>query len=602
MITKNVAARDVYFDLHTDPSSLPDDYISAWIMQYTWGQDYYHGIVPALWHGWKLTVTQEADESGGGTPANYTVSFESPFDASTFTDTGAGLHDWWFRVYMDNARIIGQCGLAKLTFDELRITRRTSAGGAETTLYTLTGPFTYTNVSYTENKNCTFVQPTVSGPSASPGAASCPSTFGGAIPADVSAIAAAEYAWKYAVPGSGLWTKDTVEFDNTNPTYGSCVCSATIGDVVYPAPPLNSEWMVLTASFSDQYSKNFLLTQTFTCPGSATPIIVKWNDIERTLESHAISITVHRKGGPMTGREVVTIETCNDNGSSSTLTTTNTTTDPYTICLKETLDYYGHWHTLCDYEISTPPYDPCTPPFGYEPDVPAPDPALYPYCENGISIAQDWLTPSCTNPPFRNLANFHTPWGHFHREHQRIGELEHKRAIFDLPVPSWDNTATLLNDGFDYDINFCYEPLSAGLYVILAHEDPPGTWTTDLTATNDDGETIDTVAALFSNARWPYIRETQEGGLLSAAFRWNTGTSGVGKIKGKTKGPGDSSWSSEFTFKDTSGVDIAFEDAAFAFSPAPESPCRIILTAIKSGDTGPTEFYSADGGLTWTEV
>ena len=48
MITKNAAARDVYWDVHVDPSALPDDYVAAWRLRFTWGQNYDHGASPAL--------------------------------------------------------------------------------------------------------------------------------------------------------------------------------------------------------------------------------------------------------------------------------------------------------------------------------------------------------------------------------------------------------------------------------------------------------------------------------------------------------------------------------------------------------------------------
>jgi len=391
MIVKNTGLRDYRFRLHVDPSSLPTDYVSTFVLEYTWGQAYYHGITPLLWHGWRLTVTMYGATSGGS-PASYKIEFESPWDGTNFVETGSGLHEWYFSVYMRNARLKGGCDEAVLTFDELELARATTENGTETSLYTI-GSQTYTNTSYDPRKNRDFIQPTVSGPSASPGAPTCPATIAAALPASLNASAGLGFGYKFSKPGLNLWRKDTIEFDNDDEFYGSCPCSATVGDVVYDEPPLNSEWIVLTASFSDQYSRSQYLHQIYTCPGSSTPIVNDWKRIRRILESHTISAEVHRRSGPMREREIVTTEFCDDDGTTATTPTTVTVDDGKTICLKHTLDSYGDWSTLCPYETSTGPYDPCLPPDGYEPDVPDPDPI--PYCYNTIQIAQEWVLPDC---------------------------------------------------------------------------------------------------------------------------------------------------------------------------------------------------------------
>lgn len=396
MIVKNAPPYDIRFMLHVAPSSLPTDSIATWVLRYTWGQGYDHNpITPALWHGWKLTVTQWAVTSGG-TPAHYKIEFESPWDGTNFVETGSGLHDWYFNVYMRAADLIGLCDAAVLHFDELELTRSDTENGSETSLYTI-GSQTYTNTSYDARLNEAFVQPSISAVFASPGAASCPSTFGGAVPANVDAIAGGQYAWLFSKPGLDEWREESVEFDNVDELYGSCLCDAAVGDVVYDSPPFNSRWMTLTASIADHYSKVLVLTQTLTCPGSSTPIIIKWNDIVRHLETHSIGIDVHRRGGIMRGRVIDTVEICDENGTTGTTTTSVTTTDEHTICLKQTLDFEGTWHTLCDYRITSPPFDPCVPPFEYEPDVPDPDPADYPYCTKSIAIGQTWVEPDCND-------------------------------------------------------------------------------------------------------------------------------------------------------------------------------------------------------------
>lgn len=395
MIVKNAPPYDVRFLLEVDPSSLPVDSIATWVLRYTWGQGYDHNpIDPLLWHGWKLTVTQWALTSGG-TPAHYKIEFESPWDGTNYVSTGSGLHNWFFTVYKRAADLIGLCDAAVLSFDELELTRSDTENGSETSLYTI-GSQTYTNASYDARLNEAFVQPSVSGVFPSPGAASCPATEVAALPTSINAVVGGRYAWEFSKPGQEIWREESVEFDNTDELYDSCLCSASVGDVVYDSPPFNSRWMALSASISDQYSRSFVLTQTYTCPGSSTPIVNKWYDVQRHLTTHAIGIDVHRRGGIMRGRVIDTVEVCDNNGTVTTTTTSGvTTSDEHTICLKQTLDFEGTWHTLCVYETSSKPYDPCLGDTGYEPDVP--DPLPIPYCTKSIAIGQAWVEPDCND-------------------------------------------------------------------------------------------------------------------------------------------------------------------------------------------------------------
>lgn len=191
----------------------------------------------------------------------------------------------------------------------------------------------------------------------------------------------------------------------------------------------------------------------------------------------------------------------------------------------------------------------------------------------------------------------HTPWGHFHYTNTVPGEgTYHNRAPWQTTQYGLDSSelVTVLEGG-----QIAYQPGGAGIITMLAGDGS----SVYLLESYDDGETYVSMSELFPGKPGPFFHGYKRDGLvLAACFDYDSGSSGSGKIYGKTRAPGESSFGSEFTFKNTSGTAISFEDVQFSFTLAPEGHDRLTMMATKAGGTGPTFFYSADEGNTWTEV
>lgn len=375
-----------------DPSALPDSFVSSWEWILTWGQDYDHGISPALWHGIKVNVTMWADAPG--VPAHYAIEIESCFLGTNYTNSGSGIHDWYLICDILEHTLAGVCGEAQFDSGDIVFSLADTDGGAETVKYTIRGPLSRTNAYFDHDKNCSEITPTVSGVFASPGAASCPANAETDGPEDdIDAITGCQWAPLWSVVGAADWQELTVKADNDDERYLSSPCTAEVGDIVVDPPPYNSKWITLSASIADHYTKEFLLNQTWTCATNPSSYVVKYYDFPRRLETHAISIRVQRMQSPCRQREITTVEFTDDNGTTSNNTDTRTVTDPACVIIKNTVDYLGTWHTICSKGPSPGTIPPCAFPDEYIKDVDAP--TADPYCENSIDISQAWLTPDC---------------------------------------------------------------------------------------------------------------------------------------------------------------------------------------------------------------
>lgn len=188
----------------------------------------------------------------------------------------------------------------------------------------------------------------------------------------------------------------------------------------------------------------------------------------------------------------------------------------------------------------------------------------------------------------RALWNTVTPWGHYHRVSTDETSIRHHRAHYEVPSGGFDQETDVLTGTY---ARIAY---SNGSIFLVTHDGSDTYWA----QTDDDGGSYSTLAVLLTGAINSTIAATHDGYLVAAGFKYDSGTSGPGTIIGKRRGPGDSSWSSQFTFTDGSS-NIAFSDSSFHFV---ESGGRLVMVAEKDGDSGPTEFYSTDLGASWTEV
>lgn len=89
--------------------------------------------------------------------------------------------------------------------------------------------------------------------------------------------------------------------------------------------------------------------------------------------------------------------------------------------------------------------------------------------------------------------------------------------------------------------------------------------------------------------------------MIYAAYGYVSGSSGPVKIYLRVQNPDDATPGTEVAVNDGS-ADVQFEAGGFDIACAKHTSSRWVLTAVKSGDTEPSEWESVDLGVTWKEI
>jgi len=121
---------------------------------------------------------------------------------------------------------------------------------------------------------------------------------------------------------------------------------------------------------------------------------------------------------------------------------------------------------------------------------------------------------------------------------------------------------------------------------------------TVLLYSGDDGATWSTTSGSvtgISGGTHPGICVDTAGGLVAWAC-----VAGKGHLT--RRHPGDENWSTPLVMRNDAAADLAFVDQPFSITPGVEGAARLILAAVLSGETLPSEHGSADFGATWQRL
>ena len=110
---------------------------------------------------------------------------------------------------------------------------------------------------------------------------------------------------------------------------------------------------------------------------------------------------------------------------------------------------------------------------------------------------------------------------------------------------------------------------------------------------NDRGESFRSETVIMAGGILNRIHSSPLGDRILATFKYDSGTSGPGKIYVSKKLRGDTSWSTPTAIVNSSGVALSVADNGFDFSYG-HANGRWVLSAVKYGGTDPTTFASFD--------
>lgn len=107
----------------------------------------------------------------------------------------------------------------------------------------------------------------------------------------------------------------------------------------------------------------------------------------------------------------------------------------------------------------------------------------------------------------------------------------------------------------------------------------------------------------MASAICPFLTHSPDGYTVESWFEYDSGTSGVGKIKLRYMSPTSSwgTWSSTVTLKNGSGTAYSIADKGWCnVSFAYDEQARWVCAPTLAGNTTPTVLYSTDLGASWT--
>jgi hypothetical protein len=121
-----------------------------------------------------------------------------------------------------------------------------------------------------------------------------------------------------------------------------------------------------------------------------------------------------------------------------------------------------------------------------------------------------------------------------------------------------------------------------------------------LYVSSDYGATWRDLGIFMASTYYPRLRSNPNGDRIYIGFRYDTGTSGNGKLYKSYKGSGDTTWSTPAPIKDSAGADLSVVDSVFDFSYGFLNG-RWVFAVKKAGSTDVTNFISFDNGTSVRE-
>jgi hypothetical protein len=189
------------------------------------------------------------------------------------------------------------------------------------------------------------------------------------------------------------------------------------------------------------------------------------------------------------------------------------------------------------------------------------------------------------------------------RGHIADGDLVLTRFLFATAAGGIDITGPVTTYGDVNFASFVMERSSATRILILLDRTVLSNQEIWLGYSDDDGVSAHSFAKLADGIRaMPAV--SHQNDQLTVYFKYNSGTSGPGKLYGRYRSRGDYSFGSEFALLDTAGANITVaNEVGFSnLAKAREGADRWVISLLINGDTAVSEWESSDTGTTWKRI
>ncbi|MBS1703581.1 MAG: hypothetical protein JST12_18090 [Armatimonadetes bacterium] len=547
-------------------------------------------------HGFKVAIySRSANPMILGDTGLYTITFSCPWHADYVVTAASFLSSTAWTIEVDNLALTGGCDDWTIAFDEMRF----YIGG--TLQLTIASPTVYTSgTGYDPRKNITAmarnstedpnaISPT---PAPEPCAGDCPDQQGWTL--QNSGTYTSGWRWNYS---GGTWHYAELSFDaspfDTMPDCGDC-------HPTKPGPTYTNSWDVQISSefywrvaVIDHGTILCYCTDGITTAG--TPAVAHEWEVDQDFRKSSASLNLHRRDGSIRDYQLQRDDTCN--GTESTVTTT--VVPDHVVCEEDLEAAKETSKTYCLKVLSAgvcPTPEPDQPPFTVHCELP-PSTSCGEYCRNAVTWTKK---PDCSDV-IGGVWN-HTTWDERFLVSWVDGHGANIRS-WDFLLPKGLSSTVQISADEHYEQCRVYDDNRLRLYALIGKND--GSTLACYRAWSDDGgKTWSSIEAMgITNGRFPTGSSNPLGDRLEAAFVYNSGTSGPGKIYVLYRSSGDTSFGGPVVCKDSTGTALSFADTSFHIHFGHDSAARVILSANIQGETSPSSWFSTDalsGGMTFT--
>ncbi len=196
--------------------------------------------------------------------------------------------------------------------------------------------------------------------------------------------------------------------------------------------------------------------------------------------------------------------------------------------------------------------------------------------------------------------NLVTPMAEYHKAEAIDGDIYYYRSKHTIPVAGFDSISQVTSTGKDSHPRMALAGPAGRIALLWEREDPAGTWNIYEAFSDDEGRTWSTPSVGLSGARRPTINGHEDGPVVRAGFKYNSGSSGPGKIHSSRQRDGDTSPGAYAAIVDTAGSAIEIEDDSFHLYPTADN--RWLLVCVVSGESASSDWVSDDDGQSFTRI
>lgn len=544
--------------------------IASGLLDATFGNAYVATV-----HGFEIAVTtRTSNPSIPGDTGHYSATFTSPWGNYPISGNSFLTTLRW-GVFMTGATLTGSCDGWALSFTQLRLSTIDSSGNEVANLLTI-GAQTQSGTGYDPRLNIDYYQcdsganPNIIANSPP----TCAGSFASQSTASFSGTSAILGGWRVDY-GSG-WTYPTIDIQTITPTFDP-TCS-TCQPILYPPTQTNCFNVSISSELYFNVVKTDLGIQTCTCPGGGTgPTIDLWY-VDQNFRYHNTNVSLHRKDGPITAYQSHWHVQCNGVDTDNSVTGSHS----YTTCAYTGISEKGVWRKYC--QVTNSPGS-C----GVGGTAICPggtDTSCYEFSQIDLS----WPTkPSCSDNPGGS-------WNEQPADNRfLVSRTDGTGAYVDwwgyrLPNGNMDHGTVTVASGTHYtQCRVAYDH-RLRIYAIISKDDG----TLYESHSDDGGKSWSSLVSAGITSGYFATIDGKNGDVIQAAFVYDSGTTGPGKIKYVIKGKGDTAYSAVFTVKDNTGTAIEFVAGSFHMRFSDDGASRVLLTSTVNGESATSSWFSTD--------